>query len=737
MTRSASRPPENRNSIGFAECVWTRSPLIDTHGDVAEYWILRRRCIRRRTRPRGRAASDAPRSRSRVGQPSRTSRVGRSGVRCRRTRAHQRSHASRSRSAARSTCATVTAGETYDLPCRSSPRRRSPSRTARSVRRTTSSAVAGSRWPRPKLHARVAADEHPDLAMDVVERRVDPAGDTISLERLRERLRDSSLSLSPTPMLRSCAACSASRRSRADIPAFEDADRGRGRPAGRRDLRAQVRRLLHRSSRASSPAPSIVANASVSAPSLRQTELDGRPRPSSRRAGTRTRDRIPTRAVTASSLSSSSHTTGPTAENTASARSRVAFVACDPAASAVTPLPTRAGVFGIARTTDEPWPRCVFDRLGAHPGDDRHEPVGADGSTRICSSAPAASCGFTASRTPRACAARIRRIASRRGTERVADLLEPRRSTMSAKIRSSGVHPCASRPRASASPIIPAPINASLFTVSAARRAALSLDLRLCAARLLRERVHIEIGFRGTAVFDRRTRRRRLRDEQRAAVLEREGSTSRTCRCAFASSTISCLSTPISGRSTGSVATSSTQAMFSSVCEATCPRLSPVTSALRPSRLGDDGRDPHHQPPVEHDAELRRRRHHDLLLRVADRDLVERRRPLPLGDRARELGRLARARPVREGGRVEVDEDRLRSALQDPERRDRRVDPAGEQRDDLAGRRRRADRPDRRSARRRRTCAARRPRRATVASGAERFTPGPGRRLDRRTELRC
>ena len=39
---------------------------------------------------------------------------------------------------------------------------------------------------------------------------------------------------------------------------------------------------------------------------------------------------------------------------------------------------------------------------------------------------------------------------------------------------------------------------------------------------------------------------------------------------------------PISGRSTGSVAAASITARFGSVCDATCPRLSPVTSASAP-----------------------------------------------------------------------------------------------------------------------------------------------------------
>ena len=48
---------------------------------------------------------------------------------------------------------------------------------------------------------------------------------------------------------------------------------------------------------------------------------------------------------------------------------------------------------------------------------------------------------------------------------------------------------------------------------------------------------------------------------------------------------ISCLSEPMSGLKTGSSTHSFTAAMFSRVCEATCPSDSPVTMALAPSIL--------------------------------------------------------------------------------------------------------------------------------------------------------
>ena len=49
-----------------------------------------------------------------------------------------------------------------------------------------------------------------------------------------------------------------------------------------------------------------------------------------------------------------------------------------------------------------------------------------------------------------------------------------------------------------------------------------------------------------------------------------------------ASRVISSLSKPISGRSTGSAAAASITARFSTVCDATCPTDSPVTSACAP-----------------------------------------------------------------------------------------------------------------------------------------------------------
>ena len=83
---------------------------------------------------------------------------------------------------------------------------------------------------------------------------------------------------------------------------------------------------------------------------------------------------------------------------TASAQARSADVACEPPASAVTPAPTRAGVFGMARTTQGWPPRAVSSRtLGM--------PATTDSTRRTPTAprtlqAPSAPSGLTASTTP-------------------------------------------------------------------------------------------------------------------------------------------------------------------------------------------------------------------------------------------------------------------------------------------------------------------------------------------------
>ncbi len=82
---------------------------------------------------------------------------------------------------------------------------------------------------------------------------------------------------------------------------------------------------------------------------------------------------------------------------------------------------------------------------------------------------------------------------------------------------------------------------------------------------------------------------------------------------------ISSLSIPTSGRRTGSVTTLSIAARFSSVCDATWPTTSPVTSACAPFARAQSLGDPHHQAAVDDDAQRRRHGEHDLLLNLAER----------------------------------------------------------------------------------------------------------------------
>ena len=67
----------------------------------------------------------------------------------------------------------------------------------------------------------------------------------------------------------------------------------------------------------------------------------------------------------------------------------------------------------------------------------------------------------------------------------------------------------------------------------------------------------------------------------------------------FAVARISILSAPISGRNTGIRAAASTATRFRSVCDATCPRLSPVSSASARSRRAISSADAQHHSPVE------------------------------------------------------------------------------------------------------------------------------------------
>ena len=136
---------------------------------------------------------------------------------------------------------------------------------------------------------------------------------------------------------------------------------------------------------------------------------------------------------------------------------------------------------------------------------------------------------------------------------------------------------------------------------------------------------------------------------------------------------------PTSGRSTSSVVASAMTVMFSSVCDATCPTTSPVTSArarhLRAMLL----RDPQHQAPVDHDAQRRRHRQQDLLLQLAEGHEHEPRAQLVRGQERRDLAHLLLRGARQNRIAVEVDEQHRAAAPHHPIRRHGRVDAARQQ----------------------------------------------------------
>ena len=174
-------------------------------------------------------------------------------------------------------------------------------------------------------------------------------------------------------------------------------------------------------------------------------------------------------------------------------------------------------------------------------------------------------------------------------------------------------------------------------------------------------------------------RQRVARREQRAAVLVGNDRDRIACRCRCASAVISSLSIPISGRKSGSVATLPTTARFSSVCDATWPTTSPVTSACAWRSPADALGDPQHQPAVDDDAHRSRHGEHDLLLNVAERHEIQARALLPRGQQPHQLARLLLRGARQNRIAVEVHEGDRAAALHHPVRRDGRVDPAGQQ----------------------------------------------------------
>ena len=135
--------------------------------------------------------------------------------------------------------------------------------------------------------------------------------------------------------------------------------------------------------------------------------------------------------------------------------------------------------------------------------------------------------------------------------------------------------------------------------------------------------------FRLQHVGQLRMRLRLAGHEQRAAVgrvLRRDGECPQFAR---PRAMISSLSVPMSGRKTGRSTAASVARMFSRVCEATWPRLSPVTRApacsYAASRLGHL----EHEAAVEDHAQGRRCEQRYLALDVAKRDRRRRARRTP------------------------------------------------------------------------------------------------------------
>ena len=120
-------------------------------------------------------------------------------------------------------------------------------------------------------------------------------------------------------------------------------------------------------------------------------------------------------------------------------------------------------------------------------------------------------------------------------------------------------------------------------------------------------------------------------------------------------------------------------ARFSSVCEATCPTASPRHQRPRAGAPREPLRDAHHQPPVEHDAQRRRGRHHHPLLHGAEGNDVEARGQLVAGEQRHDLAHLLLRGAGEDGPGMEVDEGDAASPAHHAVRRHRRVDAPREQ----------------------------------------------------------
>ena len=147
----------------------------------------------------------------------------------------------------------------------------------------------------------------------------------------------------------------------------------------------------------------------------------------------------------------------------------------------------------------------------------------------------------------------------------------------------------------------------------------------------------------------------------------------------WASATISALSRPTRGRSTGRVAARLIVSRFPRVCDETWPSDVAGDQGQGPLALGDRLGGAQHEAPVEHDARIGGGFGGELPLQLAERHQVQGRRALPEGQERHQIAYLVLAGAARVGRAVEVHVDRIGAALQHEPRRHGRVDPAGDQ----------------------------------------------------------
>ena len=88
---------------------------------------------------------------------------------------------------------------------------------------------------------------------------------------------------------------------------------------------------------------------------------------------------------------------------------------------------------------------------------------------------------------------------------------------------------------------------------------------------------------------------------------------------------------------------------------------------------------PHHQPPVHDDPERRRNRDDDLLLKAAERHEIQPRLELRPRENLHQLSRLLLRRARQNRIAVKVHEMRAAASANQPPRRHRRIDAAGQQ----------------------------------------------------------